>query len=367
MDLLIEREDDKRTILHVAATLGLDSVIRAVLDARGDIPAALLLDANDQLSATPLHLAARSGHTSTIALLLKSGATCGLRENLMGMTALHEAALRVNPAAVKLLLEHPGCDPGVTAFWRRSAMHLAVMSCEEGVGDNMARKQVVEMLLQAGAGLNDQDLDGETVLSTAVQNGVPEVVELMVAHKANVRLPNVHGMSPIASAISTGNVVAITVLFEDAADIVAEMTTELVPLAIATQCEPALSKLLELSAVTNHGLEGTVMSDPVLWYSAFAAREELFTAQLSKVPVQHLSEWAQTLLQQIVHWGLQEHSALVPALVKLVPQQHALDCTQLAVDMSNYDVAKQIVQNANFNVTQQVQEVIACLSLLASH
>jgi ankyrin repeat protein len=58
---------------------------------------------------TALHLAASYGHTTTVSVLLKSGANINAATSAKA-TALHEAALLGHGAVVDLLLEH-GADP----------------------------------------------------------------------------------------------------------------------------------------------------------------------------------------------------------------------------------------------------------------
>ncbi|XP_039279932.1 ankyrin repeat domain-containing protein 39 isoform X2 [Nilaparvata lugens] len=83
------------------------------------------VDELDKAGYTPLHYAARAGHTAVCRLLLQSGASVNLATRAANATALHRAALKGKEEVVSLLLDFkadallPDCDG-------RTALHRAV-------------------------------------------------------------------------------------------------------------------------------------------------------------------------------------------------------------------------------------------------
>ena len=86
---------------------------------------------------TPLHKAARSGHTATVEFLVKSGATVDCKTNY-GWTPLHKAARSGHTATVEFLLK-----TGATVDCKN---HYGLTPLQ------LARKtEVVELLKKFGA------------------------------------------------------------------------------------------------------------------------------------------------------------------------------------------------------------------------
>lgn len=76
--------------------------------------------------ATPLHTAAKRGHTKIVRLLLEHKAQCDIRDH-EGLTPLIYATMGGHEEVVGLLLSH-GASVGLTDQQNRSALHWAVMN-----------------------------------------------------------------------------------------------------------------------------------------------------------------------------------------------------------------------------------------------
>ena len=96
------------------------AVVRALV-AAGSNP-----DARDRSGLTPLHWAARDGHSETVRLLVESGADVNARSP-SGTTPLHMAAERGSSTMVDALLE-AGADPNALASDGHTPLHLAAES-----------------------------------------------------------------------------------------------------------------------------------------------------------------------------------------------------------------------------------------------
>lgn len=71
------------------------------------------IDVADDKGHTPLHMAARAGHTSMAAFLMESGADPDTRDD-KGLTPLHQAVIGGHADMVRLLLAH-GANPDIRA------------------------------------------------------------------------------------------------------------------------------------------------------------------------------------------------------------------------------------------------------------
>jgi len=96
---------DGSSLLHKAASLGLDEAAERLLSECGD-PNEL-----DKYGETPLHKAARHGHQKVADLLLRYGANPN-SANVFGLTPLHWVALNGLTDIGELLLR-AGADPHV--------------------------------------------------------------------------------------------------------------------------------------------------------------------------------------------------------------------------------------------------------------
>ncbi len=60
----------------------------------------------------------------------------------------------------------------------------------------------VEALLEAGAAVDETDIDGESPLHLAVKNRNPDIVRLLLAHRAPIDCKNRNGETPLDCAIN---------------------------------------------------------------------------------------------------------------------------------------------------------------------
>ena len=236
--------------LHRAAQRGTPAVVRALLDAGADVDAwakgygvdagwdytplheavgenrnlevaATLLRAGANVNAwgesgrTPLHRAA-AGHPdpAAIRLLLEAGAEVNARGTL-GRTPLHEAANWNNPAVVTALLE-AGAAPGLqgsnteasalrgyftpaalAALYGKADVIAAMIAFAVDVPlDHAPTPAIVEMLVSAGADVNERGILGRTHLHVAARSR-PSLFPILLQLGGDPTVPDDWGRTPL--------------------------------------------------------------------------------------------------------------------------------------------------------------------------
>jgi ankyrin repeat protein len=175
---------------------------------------------------TPLLYAARAGCLGCVQTMVQAGADKD-RPNPDGMTAMIMALDNGYPEVAHYLLVQ-GANPHVWDWWGRTALYVAV-TMRGGGRDGRARSRspeslaFINALLDAGVNANPQlafkepsrggrdnrfadDLltTGATPLLRAAQTFDNEVVALLLAHGAEVDLPNASGVTPLMAAAGIG-------------------------------------------------------------------------------------------------------------------------------------------------------------------
>ncbi|CAM9682331.1 unnamed protein product, partial [Ectocarpus sp. 6 AP-2014] len=95
------KDDRGQTLLHLAASFGLDDAMATLLEAPGGRE---LMDSKERLSCRPLHLAALAGHVGATRALISAGCDASFT-NLHGNTALHLACSKARWEVARVLLE----------------------------------------------------------------------------------------------------------------------------------------------------------------------------------------------------------------------------------------------------------------------
>jgi ankyrin repeat protein len=180
------RDAETRTALMWAADLGHDEIVATLLDARAAVNAGI-----------------RPAHLINIPFWT------GRRENER-MNALM-FAIRARHAGIVRRLIAAGADLKVQDPRGSSGMvDLAIMS-----GD----REMVRMLLEAGAALDARDNTGRTALFVAAQTGDPEMVRMVLARRVDVnarsRTPST---TPLVVAVQAGSAEIVRLLLQAGAD-----------------------------------------------------------------------------------------------------------------------------------------------------
>ena len=196
---------------------------------------------------TLIHLAARTGKTEVVQLLLEKGADISAKDD-RGRTALHRIfdfsnsdsdKARLSKDMVGLLLAK-GLDVNLKDKNGRTPLHLAAGSAD---------KDIIKLLLDKGANINAKNNNGGTPLHAACQRGNKEVAALLIDKGADIDKKNNEGLTPIHQASRSGQKDVVELLIDKGADIEIRSYWDCTPLyeAIAAN-QPEVAELL-----LNHG------------------------------------------------------------------------------------------------------------------
>lgn len=198
-------EQDSMTCqpLHAACENGNPSLVELLLKYKADIQAV------DYAGWSPLHWASSNGRTEAVRLLLKSGANA-LATNDNGDTPFHMAASYNYSDTVEIFLERNTkwrVDVDAPGKWKMTALHRAAWEGHE---------ETIRVLLDQGAGVVIQDIDGWTPLMAATKgqelSGMRILLEKRGYDQANIQ--DDAGMTPLLVAIEYENLEALDVLLE---------------------------------------------------------------------------------------------------------------------------------------------------------
>uniref|UniRef100_A0ABM0LU22 Uncharacterized protein LOC100376500 n=1 Tax=Saccoglossus kowalevskii TaxID=10224 RepID=A0ABM0LU22_SACKO len=156
----------KQTPLHMAAQNGQLEVCETLLKMKADS------NATDIHGQTPLHLAAENDHAEIVKLFLKHKPELVNMANVDGSTCAHIAASKGSVAVIKELLRFNRI--GVTTAKNKTNDSTALHLSAEG-----GHKEVVRVLIDAGASPTEENADGMTAIHLAAKKGHVGVLEAL--------------------------------------------------------------------------------------------------------------------------------------------------------------------------------------------
>ncbi len=138
---------------------------------------------------TALLHAAEHGDLDFVIKLMAKGASLNVRDKT-GNTPLTTAVMYKKPDVVRHFL-HLGGNPNERGIYGRPALHLAVTSHKKNMLDlDSGMKDIIDMLLSAGADINAQDSDGNTAMITAGAGGQLAVMNYLKSKGADPSIRN---------------------------------------------------------------------------------------------------------------------------------------------------------------------------------
>lgn len=226
--------EDGMAAVHMAAKNGHIGMLAAMIEKGVDVN--LLEDSPARPGTTPLHEACTYGHADAVKLLMDAGADDTIR-NSAGETPAHCAVQSrrfgrdlTNEEREKVLkqlknLDIPG-ENGRTPLMLTQLLNLTApkdlfpVFREKGVdinrtdnwgmtalmihAGNHCYKDVVKMLMQAGADIHIADNAGNTVLYYALKYGDAGTARYLIKKGADYNRPNNQGETPVQIAVEKG-------------------------------------------------------------------------------------------------------------------------------------------------------------------
>ncbi|XP_040053028.2 poly [ADP-ribose] polymerase tankyrase-1 isoform X2 [Gasterosteus aculeatus] len=248
----------KSTPLHLAAGYNRVRIVQLLLQHGADV------HAKDKGGLVPLHNACSYGHYEVTELLLKHGA-CVNAMDLWQFTPLHEAASKNRVEVCSLLLSH-GADPTLLNCHSKSSVDMAptpelkerlayeykghslLQAAREAdvtkakktlameiinfkhphthetalhcavASPHPKRKQVTELLLRKGAGVNEKNKDFMTPLHVAAERAHNDIMEVLQKHGAKVNAVDTLGQTALHRAAMAGHLQTCRLLLGYGAD-----------------------------------------------------------------------------------------------------------------------------------------------------
>ncbi|KAM7464468.1 hypothetical protein LguiA_032589 [Lonicera macranthoides] len=175
------RNEDRRSLLHVAASSGHTQVVKLLSAAAAADPSVNGVNSSDEEGWAPLHSAASSGNVEIVEILLSTGADVNLK-NDGGRTPLHYAASKGWIKIAEILLQH---DAKLNLKDKASSTGSSAMC---------------ELLIEEGAEVDAVDRAGQTPLMSAVICDNKEVALLLIRHGADVDVEDKEGYTVLGRA-----------------------------------------------------------------------------------------------------------------------------------------------------------------------
>ncbi|KAJ4443200.1 hypothetical protein ANN_04867, partial [Periplaneta americana] len=206
---MINNERFLQRVLPLAASQGYVNLITFMLISGVNVGHSINGDELGQhyFSATMLHIAAGSGQTKLMELLLNHHAEIEGRDGLGG-TALTWAASQGHVETVRILIEQ-GADIDKCDHNNHSPI---LKAAEAGYTD------VVKLLIEKGANVRACNKNNDTPILKAVQGGHMEIVRLLIEKDAEFNARNYNGNSPILAAAEGGYLEIVRLLVDRGAN-----------------------------------------------------------------------------------------------------------------------------------------------------
>lgn len=201
---------------------------------------------SDNSGRTPLYYAIWNKQYDLVKVLLDSGVHPDCIISRDGC-CLHVAAMSGSTEIVNLLLSRgASVDAKYNRFQRTPLSYAAAHGMYE----------VAKMLLDKGAYPDSADYFGSTPLAYAAENGKEEVLKLLLTAQADPDIPNYQGHTPLSKAVLAGQASAVKILLEKAKNIDPVHITGETPLSLAkisgkTEIVEMLSAAYNKSLATN--------------------------------------------------------------------------------------------------------------------
>lgn len=213
--------------IHLAAKLGDEEILKLLLAHGAEI------NALDTEGRTPILLAVRRGQVPVVQALLAAGADLTHRRYDFEGTEfniLDEASAKGRAGVVKAIIEKIGSGGDVSSLGSSGDLSsLATRALYQACVYN--EPDVIDVLVDAGADIEDQSFDGISALHVAAQDGHVEATLALLRHGADKNKKDAEGSTPLQHAADpgigkpgSGHLAVMKILIERGADVYASDT-----------------------------------------------------------------------------------------------------------------------------------------------
>eukprot|EP00002_Diphylleia_rotans_P018794 TRINITY_DN3637_c0_g1_i1.p1 TRINITY_DN3637_c0_g1~~TRINITY_DN3637_c0_g1_i1.p1 ORF type:complete len:522 (-),score=104.37 TRINITY_DN3637_c0_g1_i1:238-1803(-) len=178
-----------QTLLHVCALLGLDSLVKTI------VQAGTVVDTKDEEGLTAFLSACQYGHYGVVRALVECGANTS-SSSREGLTGLHYASLNGYLNIVQYLVSGQYIRPDVLDSSDDLPVHLAACN---------GHADIIQYLHSAGSNVVGQTKRGNTPLHVAVLKNQKEAVQTLLRLGAIDSATNSSGQTALDIALASGN------------------------------------------------------------------------------------------------------------------------------------------------------------------
>ena len=201
----VARIEDKWRAIHLAVLTGNNDILQTLVN-RG-----VELNSKTSQSYTALYMALQAGHSKCMDTLLKAGASVNQQTN-KGVTPLLEATNHGRTALVQMLVKYKA-DPSLADNNGLAPIHVTCRNKSVDSGDNNCL-EVIDMLCDAGAKVNQTVINGQTACYIATQVGHDACLRRLIQRGANPTIPDQRDWQSLHVAVQSACLPVLDVLLE---------------------------------------------------------------------------------------------------------------------------------------------------------
>ncbi|KAG5892950.1 hypothetical protein JTB14_015001 [Gonioctena quinquepunctata] len=196
----------------------------------------------DQHGQSILHYAVNSGSIDMVEYIMSIfGKELSVYQNdACCFSPLHMATVNDDSEMVRWLLKKGASVNSVGGRHRQSALHIAARG---------GHLNIMRILIDAGANINEVDMDEHSALTLSVRHGCPESVKYLVKKGARVNHEEPGGVTSLRLAVWANNAPVVKVLLEGCARII--HSHHLVHNAVSNNNLEVVQMLVESGAMLN--------------------------------------------------------------------------------------------------------------------